>query len=65
MEWISVNDKLPEEFQSVFISDGFIVSKGNLVEDKFFDFYNEDFGEKITHWMPVPDKWVPLPDPPK
>jgi hypothetical protein len=73
MEWISISDELPEQLQPIFISDGFIVSKGKLIAKEFLDDYNEEY-IKVTHWMPIADRylpllaaitWTPLPEPPK
>ena len=70
MEWISVNDRLPEFKDKtdvgVYITcdkDGFVYGssqffdKENGIEKGFFTMVNGRWKrfENITHWMPLPD----------
>ena len=57
MKWISVNDKLPENDNSV------LVAFDNRTVDH--DWYDKEFNHwsrlrydtrKITHWMPLPNQ---------
>lgn len=61
-EWISINDKLPEQNQEVLTCRGRCI--GNLInvytymgDNKWEDnygYWNSAEGEGITHWMPLP-----------
>jgi hypothetical protein len=59
MEWISVKDKLPEEYASVITFDP-SRSPMNTVNEGFFangewDIIRKPYMPKhITHWMPLP-----------
>ena len=52
-EWISVEDRFPEQDQSVLISDTNDVYKAWYSDKNFFV---ENFGEvdNVTHWQPLP-----------
>ena len=61
-EWISINNKLPEQNQEVLTCRGRCI--GNLInvytymgdnqwEDNY-GYWNSAEGEGITHWMPLP-----------
>jgi hypothetical protein len=57
MEWISVNDRLPEKSGDYLVTD----SMAKMVayfsyEHKEWDFFGLDFWKDadITHWMPLP-----------
>ncbi len=56
-EWISVKDRMPEEWAHVLVSNGIFVNEGYLDEQGNWkhggvDFY---FFSNITHWTPLPD----------
>jgi len=60
MNWISINDRLPEPDRHVLAWDGELkewcvatFNKGGLP----FDIWGEgwDYKNKITHWMPLPE----------
>ena len=51
-EWISVNDRLPEKFESVLVfRDGKISIDYNEGNGWFAYDFN---GKRVTHWMPLP-----------
>lgn len=61
MEWISVNDKLPENIDNVLAYSSLAYNQNCSVEVAFYD---EDqqwkgaptyFTNGITHWMPLPE----------
>lgn len=63
MEWISVEDKLPESFKHVLLTDGIKISEGYLDEaygifDDIHRNWNADSPYlslgNITYWMPLP-----------
>ena len=61
-EWISVEDRLPEEGQIVLVhqKDGFIYCAENFAGNVlmspgwFIDNYSWD-AKEVTHWMPLPE----------
>jgi len=66
MEWISVEDRLPESFDECLVypvpnQDMNILSACYNPSKKVWeqDFYNgyeyEDFNPVVTHWMPLPE----------
>jgi hypothetical protein len=69
MEWISVEDRLPEYFGWFLVFDGFL-SRGNEATMGFFE-----GKESSVLWLPLdqrdePDSmivthWMPLPEPPQ
>lgn len=58
MEWISVNDNLPEEGISVLVSNGEFVCESYLKNKKWIRGGVEIFYMTPTHWMffPKPPK---------
>lgn len=57
MEWININDDLPEEGLYVILNSKVHgVMMGYLYESIFNDFEGLEFDEKdITHWMYLPE----------
>lgn len=55
-EWISVEERLPEEEKTVLYYDGTNVGACNFYHGHFhiIDFYEFDRIEGVTHWMPLP-----------
>lgn len=55
-EWISVEERLPETETSVlvFTERGYIFLSWASNEDVFW-FYNEEEGDRVTHWQPLPE----------
>ena len=52
-EWISVNDRLPNPFESVLVfRDGKISIDYNEGNGWFAYDFN---GKRVTHWMPLPE----------
>jgi len=54
--WISVNDRLPEQDQQVWTWFG-DMAFAIFTDGKFFgggDFTDEEYTENVTHWMPLP-----------
>lgn len=54
MEWISINDRLPEE-------NGYtLVHVGGMIEVRWYAQYYHDWDKctsksrRVTHWMPLP-----------
>ena len=66
MEWIKLSDEIPEDFKNVLVylheDESIWSAYFNRESLKFQTYYYEDkIGEdipteKITHWMPFPDK---------
>ncbi len=62
MSWISVDDKKPDENQSVIIFvDGYFVVCGRYVNGYFVDIVKDNDGSffetvsrDVTHWQPLP-----------
>ena len=53
-EWISVNDRLPEEDETVIIcTDKNFIYAGELIGDTWF-LDNDSWTATVTHWMPLP-----------
>ena len=54
-EWISVEDRLPEDDEIVIIctDDNFIYA-GELIGDTWF-LDNDSWTATVTHWMPLPE----------
>ena len=62
MEWISVEDRLPEPMQEVLVFDGDDLVFVRLWswddgESHWYDSYGaiDSCGSNITHWMPLPE----------
>ncbi len=65
-EWISVDEKLPEEWEEVLAWDGENVRQGYYTMDIDWDddakqaetprwtYYDGMLWENVTHWMPLP-----------
>lgn len=60
MEWISVEDRLPDGigfFFCIVVKENSVVLEG-MFNTKTKRFQNRDFSEfnhNITHWMPLPE----------
>ena len=55
MEWISVNDKLPELYTDVIVCRrGTVVESGRRVNDGWWKVFGVRVKD-VTHWMPLPD----------
>ena len=51
-DWVSVKDKLPEQYTDVIV-----FTKGSTIAVDYVD-ENGDFyyyGQNVTHWMPLPE----------
>jgi len=55
VEWIDVNQKLPEQFDQILISDGKVVTTSYFQDG---DFVGKELDIEVTHWMPLPKKPV-------
>lgn len=56
--WISVKDRLPEEYVAVLIWDGDNVCKAEYVTDYGWGGIPTNMGldrSSVTHWMPLPE----------
>ena len=62
MEWISVEDRLPEENQSVWVYGGDSYESYGMAfaiysDGQFYDGQvctDKEFNSDVTHWMPLP-----------
>jgi hypothetical protein len=61
-EWISVQERLPEEGEDVLIYTGFAGVDHAWRDGPDFVLYRSDsynealvFNEQVTHWMPLPE----------
>lgn len=56
-EWISVEDRLPEEEQIVLYYNGTNVGVCYFYSGHFhiIDFYDSDKIERVTHWVSLPE----------
>ena len=62
--WISVNDRLPEQYSNVLICDqNGCEWIGNLYEDNRWHF--DEVDEITPMWLNASRYWMPLPEPPK
>lgn len=57
MEWISVEDRLPENKVRVLLFDneGFGVVSGRLIASVWYLESEKDLNSNVTHWMPLPE----------
>ena len=54
-EWISVDDRLPDDDEVVIIcTDKNFVYAGELIGDTWF-LDNDSWTATVTHWMPLPE----------
>ena len=58
--WISVKDRLPEDFQEVLASDGIDISAST-----FFRYEKDDYSFSLCQFYNEVTHWQPLPEPPK
>lgn len=62
--WISVNDRLPEQYSNVLICDqNGCEWIGNLHEDNRWHF--DEVDEITPMWLNASRYWMPLPEPPE
>lgn len=57
-EWISVEDRLPEEYEDVLVTDGVEVALGFFVMDPEYpqwDYAGHCVRGLETHWQPLPE----------
>jgi len=58
MEWISVEDRLPNKEDVVIICVGGIVSVGDFLGmhlgEQVWDYVDGEAAYGVTHWMPLP-----------
>ena len=59
-KWISVNDRLPEEFESVLIYDPGqgpfqTINEGYRVNNSWGYIRSGCYPNNVTHWMPLPE----------
>jgi hypothetical protein len=55
MEWIDINDRLPEKFITVIFCFGDDMSTGFLTPDGINNHNRMLGGKSATHWMPLPE----------
>lgn len=64
-EWISVNDRLPENNEYVLAYNDINIyllkfiqttDKRHKIRSGYFDSSDENFHEEITHWMSLPER---------
>ena len=64
-KWIPINERLPEEKETVLLTDGYDVSFGYITTNRKFIFVDEGLSKDdlpikskncwgISHWMPLP-----------
>jgi hypothetical protein len=56
-DWVKVDDRLPEEEESVLLCDGFSICIGHIFdsENKYWWNSPDIMMNDITHWMPLPE----------
>ena len=58
MEWISVNDRVPEDLQVVLChnKEGFFIAcfRHRFKMEPWFQPYDDSINDDPTHWMPLP-----------
>lgn len=56
-EWISVDERLPEEYDIILCFDGSDVQPSVFLDGEFieYDRYEGDTIYGVTHWMPLPE----------
>ena len=54
-QWISVKDKLPDNFSSVLVYGRSIRVTSLYQDDIFYPDWETLFHSEITHWMPLPE----------
>lgn len=52
--WISVEDRLPDNGESVLVYTGALPRIAHYVGGVFFDAYAEFDGHIVTHWQTLP-----------
>lgn len=63
MEWISVKEKEPKDFEDVLFTEGqvvfigfrFCLDDGDDGRDDFYYYSRERNIRGVTHWMPLPE----------
>ena len=56
MNWISVNDKLPEFGQEVIVYSEWGVEGGLTFSELGFEYNDFSLAKNVTHWMSLPQK---------
>ena len=56
MEWISVNNMMPEADKSVlgFMYNGYVKMVFHEIDGKFLDMWETELKGEVTHWMYLP-----------
>ena len=60
MEWIKIEERLPEPNQRVLLTDGVVYKVGHISDDKVYWHIDEvveylpDIPVMFTHWMLIP-----------
>lgn len=63
MNWISVNDRLPDEqfeARQILVTLGYRTSESIVIcalwdDDNFYNLETMDEMDNVTHWMPLPE----------
>ena len=54
-DWISVEDRLPEEHKDVLFFDELGIGGGVLRNSEWEDWNSNELNETVTHWQPLPE----------
>lgn len=60
-EWVSVEDRLPENNNNVLI---YANKTGEKIEVAFYDDEDKEWAGLNSFWLPYITHWMPLPSPP-
>ena len=52
-DWISVKDRLPEQYEEVLVYSAKYCVQVDWIADKPYYWWN--YGELVTHWQPKPE----------
>lgn len=53
-KWISVEERMPKEWESILMVGGSVRSSGIYMENEFHSDFKLPLHKDVTHWMPLP-----------